>query len=105
MSLDQIELLSLRQLPARLTVDQAAWYLGFGSYEMAALIASKLLKPLGHPVQNGHKYFATCELERLRNDDKWLHKASDAVTRYKRQRNQEERIRREARDLDRKCAA
>lgn len=100
MSSEQITLLSLRRLPARLTVDQTAWYLGFGAYEMPALIAAKLLRPLGNPVQNGHKYFALCQLERLRNDEKWLNRASDVVTRYKRERNQQEKIRREGRNLE-----
>jgi hypothetical protein len=105
MTPEQTNLLSLQRLPARLTLDQVAWYLGFGPHEIPVLVTSRLLKPLGNPAQNGQKYFATCELERLRNDEKWLNRASDAVTRYKRQRNQQERIRREVRDSGQHCTA
>jgi hypothetical protein len=74
-------------MPARLTVEQTSWYLGFGSKEIPVLVAAKLLKPLGHPPTNGQKYFASCELERLRNDADWLAKASDALVRHWRKRN------------------
>ena len=88
--------LLLRRLPARLTLDQTAWYLGFGSHEISVLIAAKLLKPLGRPASNGQKYFASCELERLRNDPDWLSRASERVTVYKRRRNEQQKLRREA---------
>jgi hypothetical protein len=87
LSPDQTSLLALSRMPARLTVEQAAWYLGFGSKEIPVLLAAKLLKPLGHPPTNGQKYFASCELERLRNDAEWLAKASDALVRHWRKRN------------------
>lgn len=87
MSTDQTNLLGLQRLPARLTVEETAWYLGFGPKEISILLAAKLLKPLGHPAVNGQKYFASCELERLRNDPEWLAKASDAVVRHWRKRN------------------
>ena len=105
MSPEQTNLLSLERLPARLTLDQAAWYLGFEAHEIPVLIASNLLKPLGNPARNGLKYLAACHLERLRNDEKWLNKASHAVTRYKQQRNRQEKIRREASGLEQPCAA
>jgi hypothetical protein len=87
LSTDQTNLLALQRLPARLTVEQTAWHLGFGSKEIPVLVAAKLLKPLGHPAANGQKYFASCELERLRNDAEWLAKASDALVRHWRKRN------------------
>jgi hypothetical protein len=87
LSPDQTNLLALQRLPARLTVEQTAWYLGFGFKEIPVLVAVKLLKPLGHPPANGQKYFASCELERLRNNAEWLAKASDALVRHWRKRN------------------
>jgi hypothetical protein len=87
MNPNQTDLLSLQRLPARLTVDEAAWFLGFNSKDISILLAAKLLKPLGHPAVNGQKYFAAVELERLRNDPEWLSKASDAVVRHWRKRN------------------
>jgi hypothetical protein len=84
---DQTNLLQLQRLPARLTVDETAWFLGFGPGDISTLVAAKLLKPLGHPPSNGQKYFAACELERLRNDADWLAKASDALVRHWRKRN------------------
>jgi hypothetical protein len=51
------------------------------------LIATGLLKPLGHPPRNGTKFFATETLEHLRRDEKWLARASDAICSYWRERN------------------
>lgn len=84
---EQREFLTLRIAPARLTVQEAAWFLGFSSNEMSVLMADGLLKPLGHAPRNGQKYFATAELEDLRRDSKWLAKASDAIVAYWRRRN------------------
>jgi len=87
LSQDQTNLLQLLRLPARLTVVEAAWLLGVNAGDIPILMAAKLLKPLGHPPQNGQKFFAACELERLRNDTEWLAKASDALVRHWRRRN------------------
>ena len=87
MSPDQTALLTLQRLPARLTVDQTAWFLGVNPGDITILVTAKMLKPLGHPAMNGQKYFAACELERLRNDADWLGKASDALVRHWRRRN------------------
>jgi hypothetical protein len=40
------------------------------------------LKPLGHPARNATKFFATQALEQLRQDEKWLARASDAICEY-----------------------
>ena len=45
-------------------------------------MAEGILIPLGRPARNGPKYFATAELEELRNDRKWLVRASDAIVGY-----------------------
>jgi hypothetical protein len=88
MSPEQTTLLSLLRLPGRLTADQTAWVLGFDSTAVPVLVAAKLLKPLGRPPATGHKYYATCEIERLRNDPEWLAKASDALVRHWKRKNE-----------------
>jgi hypothetical protein len=79
--------LNLKTPPARLTAEEAAWFLGFAPHEIPILMADGLLKPLGHPPGNGQKYFATATLEELRRDMKWLAKASDAIVEHWRIKN------------------
>ena len=78
---------SLVGLPARLNVEQAASVLGFPQHDLPVLVAAGLLRPLGRPVQNSTKYFATAELEQLRTDVKWLSKATDVVQARWREKN------------------
>ncbi len=87
MAPDQIELLSLRMLPGRLTLEQTAWLLGFREHDVPVLTASGLLKPLGNPPSNGLKYFAASDIERLRADPTWLHRASACLYRHWQQKN------------------
>jgi len=84
---EQKVFLELPTLPARLTTEQAAWCLGFQPSEIPILVATKLLKPLGHPPASGPKYFAAVVLTELRNDSAWLDKASDAVVKFWRTKN------------------
>lgn len=79
--------LRLEKVPARLTIEQAAWLLGFGAHELPILMAKGLLKPLGHPAPNGQKFFLAATIEDLRRDEKWFSKASDAVLEYWRYKN------------------
>jgi hypothetical protein len=69
------EVLNVRRLPARLTVEQTASLLGFASHDIPILVRAKLLKPLGKPLPNATKWFATCEIEQYRNEFKWLDSA------------------------------
>ena len=87
MSPEQREFMSLLMPPARLSPEQTAWYLGFQVHDISTLVAAGLLKPLGKPVPNGVKYFATAELLRLRDDTKWLARASDAIAAHWRRKN------------------
>lgn len=87
MNRERLEFLNLKIPPARLTPQEAGWYLGFSLKEVSVLISDGLLKPLGHPPRNGQKYLATAELEDLRRDSKWLAKASDAIVAFWRKRN------------------
>ena len=83
----QTEFLSWKVVPARLNATQAAWFLGFDPHEIPMLVAAGLLKPLGHPARNSTKFFATEILEQLRRDEKWLARASDAISAYWQKRN------------------
>lgn len=68
MNQDKKEFLSLVSQPARLNISEAAWVLGFAENDISVLISFGLLKPLGHPPASGSKYFASAELQSLRND-------------------------------------
>ena len=81
------EFLNRKLAPARLNAMQAAWFLGFEPHEITILIATGCLKPLGHPARNATKFFATETLQRLRRDEKWLSRASDAIWGHWREQN------------------
>lgn len=87
MQQDKEQFLNLKTAPARLTAEEAAWFLGFSIHEIPMLIADGLLKPLGRPPSNGPKYFSAYALEELRRDTKWLAKASDVIVEYWRNKN------------------
>lgn len=81
------EFLSLLLRPARVTMQEAAWLLGFQEHDIPILIAKGLLRPLGHPAHNGQKFLLTATLEDLRRDEKWFSRASDAVVDYWKDKN------------------
>ena len=85
---------TFQTLPARLQVEEAAWYLGFAPHDIPILVRYGLLKPLGQPPANGIKYFATATLLNLRDDINWLSRASNTVTRHWQTRNALKRQRR-----------
>jgi len=85
---DQHQFLTLLgQLPARLTAEQAAWVLNCQPHDMPALVAAKLLKPLGNPPQNGIKYFATAELLEASKDRHWLVRMSGTIYQHWQKKN------------------
>lgn len=81
------EFLSLVTPPARLGINETAWLLGFSEHDISVLVSAGLLKPLGRPPATGSKFFATVELQNLRNDTRWLAKASDAIVNHWRTKN------------------
>lgn len=87
MNLENEKFLSLHAPPARLTATEAAWFLGFSPHEIPILISAGLLKPLGHPPVNGSKFFGSATLAELRQDLKWLSRASDAVVEHWKDKN------------------
>jgi hypothetical protein len=84
---DKEQFLNLKNPPARVTAEEAAWYLGFAAHDIPVLVANGLLKPLGHPGDNAVKFFALAVLEPLRADVKWLSRATDAILGYWRTKN------------------
>ena len=84
----QEQFLNLKTHPARMKVEEAAWYLGFATHEITILMAEGHLKPLGRPPATGVKYFSAVTLEELRRDVKWLARASDCVVQYWKSRNE-----------------
>jgi len=87
MNNEKREFLNLKNIPARLEMQEAGWYLGFAPHAIPILTRAGLLKPLGRPAANGVKYFATATLAELRDDTQWLARASDALTRYWQHKN------------------
>jgi hypothetical protein len=87
MTAEEKSFLSLRTLPARLTPEQTAWYLGCNTDSVTVLIAAGLLKPLGRPKPNANEFFSLAELEALRADTKWLARATEAIQNWHRKKN------------------
>jgi hypothetical protein len=88
---DKYTFLALPLLPARLNALEAAWYLGFQHHEISILVGADMLEPLGHPPANTPKFFATESLAALRDNQKWLEKATDAISTYWRRKNGQKR--------------
>jgi hypothetical protein len=76
--------------PARLNMEETAWFLGFAPHDIPILIQAGLLKPLGHPPLHGTKYFAPATVERLRTDLKWLARASDTIVGHWKKKNKQQ---------------
>lgn len=77
----------LGRLPARLTAEQAAWVLNCQPHDIPALVAAKLLKPLGNPPANGIKYFATTDLLEASKDSHWLARMSAIIYQHWQKKN------------------
>lgn len=77
----------LRQLPARLTAEQAAWVLNCQVHDIPALVNAKLLKPLGNPSQNSTKYFATIDILEMMKDRARLVKMTQTIANHWQKQN------------------
>jgi hypothetical protein len=87
MNPERRDLLNLATLPARLSGEEAANFLGFKSHDIPLLTKAGLLKPLGRPMPNSDKYFATVTLNELRQDVQWLSKATIIVSQHWKDKN------------------
>ena len=69
-------MLQILRLPARLTVEETAVLLGFHEDALGVLIKAKLLESLEGNAPGAQRMFAAAEIQRLRNDLKWLSKTT-----------------------------
>ena len=83
------------QLPARLTVEQAAWVLNCQAHDVPVLVSGKLLKPLGNPPPNGIKFFATVDVLELAKDRSWLSRMTNTVNQHWQKKNARQKNRAE----------
>lgn len=79
---ERFQFLCLVDKPARLNVDEAGYFLGFTTKDILILCSFGVLKPLASPTVNCSKYFAWVELQKLRDDPKWLSRATITVRKY-----------------------
>ncbi len=85
---DQQKFLALfGQLPARLVAEQVAWVLNCQPHDVPALVAARILKPLGNPAVNGIKFFATSDVLELGNDRDRLAKMTNSITQHWQKKN------------------
>jgi hypothetical protein len=87
MSEAKAKFLACRHLPARLTVIETSWYLGFSENDIPVLASRKLLKPVGNPTQNATKYFALKDLKKVHEDVPWINRATAALNHFWRLKN------------------
>jgi hypothetical protein len=85
-------LMLLGRLPARLTAEQAAWVLNCQPHDIPALVAAKLLKPLGSPAANSIKFFATADLLEATKDRNWLVRVSTTIYQHWHNKNARQKI-------------
>ena len=85
-------LLDGRRLPARLTSAEVAVVLGFQEHDIAQLVVSKLLIPLGKPAHNSPKHFAAVDIIEATQDREWLSTATRQISRYWQSRNEKKRV-------------
>ena len=60
-------------------------------HDVPALIASRLLKPLGNPAQNGTKFFCTADVLELTKDRSWLVKVTNTINQHWQRQNARKR--------------
>jgi hypothetical protein len=56
--------------------------LGCQPHDIPALVASRLLKPLGNPPPNGIKFFCTADMLELVKDRSWLTRVTNAINQH-----------------------
>ena len=84
-------LLLLGRVPARLTAEEVAWVLNCQPHDVPVLVSVRLLKPLGNPLPNSVKHFATKDLVELMEDRAWLAKVTNALSQYWQTKNRRKR--------------
>ena len=79
-------------LPAKMTVELVARFLGFSPDAIPVLVKAKLLQTLGDPNQNAQKFFAKPYIVKLSEDVEWLDKATQAVYDYWNKKNEHKTV-------------
>jgi hypothetical protein len=85
---EAVQLLNCRRLPARLNTTETSVLLGVQEHDIPALIAARLLLPLGKPAPNAPKYFAAVEIVERAADPGWLAEATKALAKHWQRKNQ-----------------
>jgi hypothetical protein len=78
-------------LPARLIPEKVGEMLGFSAYEISVPMRTGLLKPLGGPAPNAHKYFCAAKVVELSYNREWLDKATRVISKHWQDKNQREK--------------
>lgn len=99
----QLSFLNLRNFPARFSVQETAWYLGYEAAAIPILVARRMLAPLGNPPPNAMKHFHMAELEELRRDKRWFVRAEDALYHHWQSKNARCRDRRRGSPTNETC--
>ncbi len=94
MNPEKFQFLSLRHLPGRFTVQEAAWYLGFSVQDIPCLTKAKLLKAAGKPGPKATKIYSLARLRRLRDNELWINKASDKMYTFWQEKNRQRKKKR-----------
>src|SRR5206468_5947951 len=89
---EKFALLNCRRLPARLNTSEASILLGIQEHDISALIAAKLLLPLGRPAANAPKYFAAVEIVERASNSGWLAEATKALAKHWQRKNQRKQL-------------
>ena len=87
MSPEARALLTLLNLPAVLSAEEASWLLGFRPHEIKILTRKGHLKCLGKP-RRGSKRYATSYLLELKSDVAWLSRGTDVLAQHWRINNE-----------------
>jgi hypothetical protein len=85
---EKFAVLNCRRLPGRLNTSEAALLLGFQEHDIAALVAARLIVPLGKPAVNAPKYFAAVDIVERAQNSEWLTEATKVLAKYWRRKNQ-----------------
>jgi hypothetical protein len=84
-------------------MEEAAAIFGWPNYYLPFLVRAGHLKPLGKPVQNARKWFATVQIERMSCDPDWLDKAIRIVEKQIQEMNKKQKSKEPEVSLDAKA--
>lgn len=84
---DIIAVLMARRTPARYTYRQASIRLNCTESDIALGVRLHFFEPLGKPPQNGHKYLAAEDVEKVASDRRLLEKFSRQIYQFHTARN------------------